>query len=323
MRDHRTQVTLGLFLATFVYALVALREVRGTDIAPPDQTFVPGVTLSVAFALVLADVGVFVQYIGHIVQLVRVENILHRIAEETRATIARVHPPDAPAEEPPSPPGEPVGVVAAPHPGIVTSLDEDDLVEQAAAAGVVLVLTRRVGEFVPEGAPLLQVHGDEEGARALDPARLCTHVTLRHERTGTEDVAYGLRQLVDIAERALSPGVNDPTTAAQALDQVHDLLRRLAVNPLAGGVHRDDRGRVRLLVPRMTWDDYLSLGLDEIRHWGAGSLQVQRRLRDLLLDLLDVVDERRAPAVQAQLRLLDERAEGELPAPELARLRAP
>jgi uncharacterized membrane protein len=308
LRDRLTQVALGAFLATFVYALVALRAVRGSEGSPPDETFVPGLTLGVAYLLVLAAVGLFIHYISHIVQLVRIETIVTRIGADTRRTIERVSPPAPegpvpPDPPPPEPPGGPARRVAADQPGIVTAVDVPRVVRAAAEAGVVVALTRGIGEFVPEGGPLLTIWGDRRAA--VDAAVLRRAVTLRNQRTATADVAFGFRQLVDIAERALSPGVNDPTTAAQALDQIHDLLRRLGTRPLADGAHRDQGGAVRLLVPTPGWSDLVALALDEVRHWGGDSLQVRARLRTLLEDLLTAVPAHRAEPLRTRLAELD------------------
>ena len=118
-----------------------------------------------------------------------------------------------------------------------------------------------------------------------------------------QDVAFGVRQLVDVAERALSPGINDPTTAVQALDELHDLLRRLAVRPLRHGVHRDDEGEVRLLTPPETMADYLDLALLEIEQYGSDSQQVRARLRVLLDDVLAAARPEHRPALlQARVR---------------------
>jgi uncharacterized membrane protein len=128
-----------------------------------------------------------------------------------------------------------------------------------------------------------------------------------------QDAAFGLRQLVDLAARALSPGINDPTTAVQAIDQIHDALRRLAIRPLHSGRVTDDDGVVRLVHPVMAWEDFISLAVDEIRIYGAGSLQVLRRLRGMLDDLLRVVDDSRRPPLRVQLGLLAAAAEREFP----------
>ena len=131
----------------------------------------------------------------------------------------------------------------------------------------------------------------------------CERSTWRVRRTFEQDPKYPIRLLVDIAIRALSPAINDPTTAVQALDQIEDLLRRLGRRELDAGRAFDASGQVRLIFPVPTWQDYLELSFDEIRHFGAKSVQVIRRLRAALVGLADAVtvEERRA----AILRYLD------------------
>ena len=301
LRDRQNQLTLGVFTATFVYALIALREVRGQDGLV--DLFVPGITISVAFGLVLVSVALFVAYIHHIVNSIRVVKIIDRIRIETESTIDRLIDRDAqPVPLPPASDG-PVREVPAARSGAVVAVDVDRLVRLAAEADIVLRVVPQIGEFVPEGAPLLQA---PVGAN-VDDAALGEAVQLDIERDTRHDVAFGVRQLVDIAERALSPGINDPTTAVQCLDQLHTLLRRLGTRTLPTGAYTDRGGAVRVIVPTMGWDDYVALALDEVRHWGSESLQVHRRLRVLLGDLLTVVEHERRPPLRRQLALLDER----------------
>ena len=188
------------------------------------------------------------------------------------AVDAAVLPPDA----------LPALVLPAPTSGVLRSLDEALLVELASGSGTVLRTAVRLGEFVPEGAPLLEVLGDPAG---LDVAAVRRAVVQGRDRTMQQDVAFGVRQLVDIAERALSPSLNDATTAVQCLDQLHDLLRRLATRPLRTGVHVDDGGRVRLVLPPERLEDYLSLALDGIEQYGGEVRPVQERLTALLADV--------------------------------------
>jgi uncharacterized membrane protein len=131
-----------------------------------------------------------------------------------------------------------------------------------------------------------------------------------------QDPAFGFRQLVDIAEKALSPAVNDPTTATQALDRIHDLLRRVARAPVPTGHQRDDDGVLRLVTRVATWDEMVALACDEIRAYGGASHQVQRRMRTMLADLTTVVGPEGRPALERQQRLLDIAAERLLPDPE-------
>ena len=296
LRDRLTQASLGIFVATFVYAVIVLRTVDGQD----EDSFVPAVATTVGVVMLLVSVGVFVAYIHHIATAIQVSSIVGAIGKETRATLERRYPHDAP-DEPPAPPvPAATAVLPAPRSGVVTGVDEGRLVRVAREGGVVLRLRVPLGAYLPEGAPLLEVLGD---AGDVDSARALGAVVQARNRTLQQDVAFGLRQLVDIAERALSPGINDPTTAVQALDELHDLLRRLVVRPLPIGVHRDDDGRVRLLTPPERMSDYLDLALLEIEQYGHDVLQVRDRLRSLLDDLLTAArPEHRAAVREARTR---------------------
>ena len=131
-------------------------------------------------------------------------------------------------------------------------------------------------------------------------------VRLAPERTFEQDPKYPLRLLVDIAIKALSPAINDPTTAVQAIDQIEDLLRRLGRRDLDAGYARDADGKLRLVYPMPTWEDYLTLAFDEIRQYGATSVQVMRRLRSTLIELAaSLTRPARADAVRRYLTHLD------------------
>ena len=299
LRDRQTQVSLGVFVSTFVYAVMVLRTVDSTDAS----TFVPAVATTTGVALLLLSVAVFVSYIHHVATSIQVTSIVAAIGDETRRTIDRRYPPGTGA--PPDdgvalpPDGLPAAVLASPTTGVLTSRDDARLVALAASADVVLRSRVALGDFVPEGAPLLEVLGD---AQQLDDGAVLAALVVRRDRTLDEDVAFGFRQLVDIAERALSPGVNDPTTAVQALDQLHDLLRRLATRPLRSGVHTDGEGRVRLVVPPERFEDYLALALDEVEQYGEDALPVQHRVRALLDDLRSAAIAEHRAAVEDRSR---------------------
>jgi uncharacterized membrane protein len=300
LRDRQSQLTLGAFLASYVYSLTALREVRGKDGVA--DLFVPGVTITVAFVLVMVSVGLFVAYIHHIAQSIRVGTIIKRIADETRETIERVHPDEQPAEVSPPCFTPPIRVVVTKEAGIVTSSETDRLVALAARAGAVVRLVPFVGDFVATGMPLFEVSGGE----GLDDDQLRAAVELGRERDSRQDVGFGLRQLVDIAERALSPGTNDPSTAVQCLDQIHDLLRCLVARPYPPSGHEDENGVVRLVAPTPSFDLHVALSVDEIRLWGDGSLQVRTRLQGLFDDLLSVAEGSRRLPFLDRLPLWDE-----------------
>ena len=310
LRDHRSQVTLGVFLGTFVHALLVLRQVRGEDGSV--EQFVPGLSIFASFVLVLVSVAFFVQYIHHIAGSIRVIEIIGRIFKETVGSIDRNHPDedeDPDSHEPPA--HSPTSVVQAGSQGVVTSIELNRLANVAQEAQVTLVVVPRAGDFVAEGMPLVEVYGTAD----VDESRVRSALVLSRERDLAQDPAFGFRQLVDIAERSLSPGVNDPTTATQCLDHIHALLRQLAPRPITARTCVSDDGFLLALAHQPSWEDYVRLGLDEIRHWGAGSLQIHGRIEELLNDLATVTPPNRREVLTEQRRLLSLRRE-DLPAAE-------
>jgi uncharacterized membrane protein len=296
LRDKPSQLAIGLFVATFVHAILALREVTNQG---DGSGRVPGIAVVTAFVLVLASIAVLVMYVHHIGQALRVSALIELVGKETRKLIDRTYPDKgAPFEpEPGTPP-----VVRARESGVVTAIGHEQLVEEARRAGCRLELVPSLGEFVPAGATLFRVHGPSTG---LDEGRLHEALILKLEPTLDEDVAYGIRLLVDIAERSLSDSpFQDPTTAVQAIDRLHDILRQLARRPFPDGDHHDDAGELRLTVRQMSWEAYVHLAFDEIRLAGAGSPQISRRLKAALADLRSFAPPERVAVVDEQLELL-------------------
>ena len=297
LRDKPSQLAIGLFVATFVHAILAVREVTNNG----DGTGqVPGIAVITSFVLVLVSIAVLVIYVQHIGQALRVSALIELVGKDSRKLVDRRYPDEMtpPAAEPGSPP-----VICAPKSGVLTVIGEKQLVEEAARADVVLELVPGLGQFVPAGASLFVVHGEPDG---LDEDRLHEALILKLERTLDEDVAYGMRLLVDIAERSLADSpFQDPTTAVQAIDRLHDLLRQLARRPFPDGRHRDATGQVRLIVKTTSWEDYVHLAFDEIRMAGAGSPPVARRLVAALRDLRSIAPAERVAAIDEQLDLLE------------------
>ena len=172
-------------------------------------------------------------------------------------------------------------------PRTITSFDVARLVGQAQKSQCLIVTTCAVGDTLVEGTTLLEV----QGAKATLPEDdLLAAIHLAKERTFEQDPKYPIRLLVDIAIRALSPAINDPTTAVQTIDQIEDLLRRLGQSDLDVGQVRDASGTLRLVYDVPTWEDYLALAFDEIRQYGTGSVQVMRRLRSALVSVAGIHD---------------------------------
>lgn len=303
--DRGTQVSLAVFIGTFVYALMTLRSVRGSS--DGIEQFVPSLSVWLAVALATACVATFVYFIHHVSQSIRAVNVLARIADETRATMEKLFPDgvgeNADHQTGGRPDGEPTLIVLhRGRSGVVMAVAEDRVWDAAKNAEVAVALVPMVGDFVAEGSVLFEVWGD---ASRLDTDALAGAVTIGRERTLFQDPGFGFRGIVDIAERALSPAMNDPTTAVQALDELHDLLRRLASRRFPDPVRVDDHGRTRMILRSPDFDAYVRLSLDEIRHYGEGSIQVARRLRFLLEDLLRVAPPSRRSELRRQLLSLE------------------
>jgi uncharacterized membrane protein len=289
LQDKPSQIAVGLFVATFAHAMVSLREVR------VDDGTVPGLAIVVAYVLVLASITVLVLYVDHIGKSLRVASLVELVGGKARGVLDQLYPPSGVIHDPPS-------TITSNRSGVVNHVDLDALVKEAETADVVLELVPAIGDFVPAGAPMLRVDGEPGD---LDRRAVTAAVVIGLERTIDQDLAYAFRMLVDIAERSLAESpFQDPTTAVQAIDRLHDCLRQLASRPFPDGRHRDASGTLRLVVPTMGWDAFVHLAFTEIRLAGARSPQVTRRLRAALDDLLSVAPPDRRGALRYELDLL-------------------
>jgi uncharacterized membrane protein len=319
LRDRGTKVTLGIFVGTFVYTILVLQSIR--EGADHTAIFVPGDAVTVASLLVLCTVLAFVYFVNHITNAIRVVSIIEAVAHETRDAIEANFPPAVPPDERDALDGgdtgadrrrvlddleAPVTVVGAHRAGVVTGFDTRALLADARRLDAVLELVPAVGDYVPFGAPLIRIHGVIDAEHGLGAIG---RIGIEHERTMEQDVQFGFRQLVDIAEKALSPAINDPTTAVQSIDRIHDLLRRLILRPFPSGLIDDDEGELRLVIPTPSWEEVVVLGTAEIRGYGVQSLQVHRRLHALIDDLLQIAPTSRVGPL-SQLRSVLDRGVG-------------
>jgi uncharacterized membrane protein len=304
-KDSRVFHTLGTFFLTFSYSLAAL---LWTDRNGSGD--VPAFSASLVMILLIISMVMFARMIQSLNTL-QINNVLRTIGGRGRAVIYEMFdrmPTCTGGDAPPAPIvpadlGPPAQSLAyRGEPMVIAKLEIAALVQLAVAADALLVLDCAVGETLLEGATLLNVYR----ARAPLPQKAlmqCIH--LETARTYEQDPRYAIRLLVDIAIRALSPGINDPTTAVQALDQIEDLLRRLGRREFDAGQAVDAHGVPRLVFPVPTWQDYLALSFDEIRQYGAASVQVMRRLRAALVGLAEAVSAERREAVLRYIRHLD------------------
>jgi uncharacterized membrane protein len=187
------------------------------------------------------------------------------------------------------------------HSGVVMAFSAAELVRFAQDADAIIELIPQVGDSVTQGDPLFRVFG---GARPVAVNGLRGCIAVGAERTMDQDPRFAFRILVDIANKALSPAINDPTTAVLVLDQIDNLLLFLGRRRLDEGVARDGDGKLRLVYGTPDWPDFVTLAVSEIRHFGVGSIQVDRRLMALLEHLIRELPDARRPPLEQELALL-------------------
>ncbi len=293
-RDRFVHVTLALFLATFTYALTVLRTVRTA--ADGQQVFVPQLSVTVAFVLALASVVGLVLFLAHLAREIRVETMLETVHTDASATIQQLLPERDPATHGDPTPPPPAGAVPLPagSSGFLVRVDEAALLAAAVEADAILWVDRLPGSSLVAGTPLGV--GWPRGAAQFDAdtwTRLCDRVrasiSTGFERTQVQDVAFGVRQLTDVATKALSPGINDPTTAVHALGHSSALLVELAGREMGARLLRDEHGVVRVTLRRPDLADLLELAIAQPRRYGATDPAVLSRLSWLLYELAWVV----------------------------------
>ncbi len=308
-RDQFVHATLGLFLATFTYALTVLRAVRSADDTGQGE-FVPKFAVTLAFVLAVASVLGLVLFLAHLTEQIRVETMLrnvHRDASSTMRAVLSERDPTADDDRPPHPRPSPDAVqLLAASDGFLTWIEHSNLVKLAADEDALIQIDAYPGTFVVKGTPLGAAwpagggHFDNETTdRIADRVAGCIHTGF--ERTGTQDVTYGLRQLTDVANKALSPGINDPTTAIHALGHISSFLCDLTDHDLGTKLLRDQEDRVRVTLRHPDLATYVDLGISQPRRYGAADPQVLQKIFQILLDLSHRTTPDQRPVIRDQL----------------------
>jgi uncharacterized membrane protein len=312
-RDRLQKVVLASFTATFAFAYILLSEI-GSNSVPDLGVTVAGVAVTLNLFLLLLYLDRFVHALRPVAVAAAMATSGLAVVEAT-ALAERTPRPVTPPRQRAVPQAS--RAVLCDRSGAIQAVNVRGIVDLAARRQLVCELHQTVGDFVIPGAVLADLRGaaDEDDVR-----RVRGMVALGHERTIDQDPAFAVRIIVDIAIRALSPAVNDPTTATQMINHIESLLFGIGSAALhEHGVVRDREGNVRLTVPTRSWEDYLELGVSEIRLYGATSPQVCRRLRAMLMDLAAMVPPDRRSAVADQLALLDRTVDESFPDPDLRR----
>jgi len=303
------QVVLGTYTATFVYALLVLRTVRSAE--EGGAPFVPALSVTTAVGLALLCLGLLIFFIHHMSQSLQVAVILDEVRHELIAQIDEMYPQGI-GQGVPDPPSlaviraqlKPNGnlvVVRSHRAGFVRHIDEQTLLEAPLASTQWLWIRPRIGEFVACGSIIAELDQSDSAADAVSD-QIRRAFVIDRERTITQDPLFGIRQLVDIALKALSPGINDVTTAEYALYHLGDVAGRLAERTFPSAVRTAANGQTQIIVTRPTWDDMIEAAFSQIRQAAANDVHATQTLLQVLHDLaLRLSTGSRAHAIHRQV----------------------
>jgi uncharacterized membrane protein len=300
-RDPVLKALLALLMGTLAFSFALLRHV--------ESNFVPNLGVSIAGALVVASLLFFVVFLDRYLHALRpvavavhVSGYLHRDFARTEAVLATpgVFWGDFATARRESP-----VVVRSAKAGAIQAIHVGGLARWAREHACLVVARQRIGDFVPAGAILFEVYGTDASQQQVERP-LLGMVALGHERTIEQDPPFAIRIMVDIADLALSPAVNDPTTAVQVLDHLAEALRVIGTADVSGSRWSGDPSiRCGVVIPTRSWEDDLILATTEIREYGGASIQVMRRMRAMLEQLHEEVRPENRAAVEEELSRLD------------------
>ncbi len=287
MRDTGNQVVLGTFIATFVYSLLILRTVRSID----DGTFVPHISVTVAVLLALASLGLFIYFIHHVSVSIHVQNVIASVERELNRAIERLFPEKEsyPAFEyelrnkndVPEDFDQNAQPVTAAYSGYLQSIDNEGLMKLAIKHDLLLGLEHRPGNFIAAGNDLVKVWPGERFEQGFNE-KINEAFILGAQRLRLQDVEFAIEQLVEIALRALSPGINDPFTAMACVDRLGVALAHLAERRIPSGYRYDDENNLRLMADSVTFEGLVETAFNQIRQYGRSSAAVTIRLLETI-----------------------------------------
>lgn len=288
MRDQGNQIVLGTFIATFMYCLLVLRSVTDTE----REVFVPHLALLVGLFLIVASAGVLVYFFHHISASLQAETVIASVGRELEMAVARLFPQEmnVSAFERPGTQGYDVlaeldqdeaGMVPAIRSGYLQAIDMEGLVALAEEHDLVLRLAHRPGDFVAKESDLVAVWPEDRLDDELE-SRIERAFVLGNQRLRLHDVEFMVNQLVEIAVRALSPGINDPFTAMGCVDQLSAGLTQLVKRSVPAGYHLDSSDQLRVVTDALTFTGIIDAAFDQIRQHARGDVAVTIRLLEAI-----------------------------------------
>jgi uncharacterized membrane protein len=288
MQDTGNQIVLGTFISTFVYSLMVLRTINGVE----ENEFVPHIAVTCGIGLAIASIGVLIYFIHHSATSIQVDHVISKVGCELDEAIDRLFPKQVgrgagkhqaetiTSERPANFDHEATPIQAASS-NYVQAIDTDKLIQVATETNILLQLQRRPGDFVVKGSPLVLVYPAQSVSKKL-VKQINDAFVLGSQRTDQQDVEFSINQLVEIAVRALSPGINDPFTAIRCIDQLSAALCHLAQKEIPPAYRYDDQDQLRIIAKPVTFTDVIDAAFNQIRQYGQTSVAVTMRLLEAI-----------------------------------------
>lgn len=296
MRDTTTQMVLGTFVATFLYCLLVLRTVRRAE----EIIFVPHLSVTLGVLLAVVSVGVLIYFIHHVSTSIQANEIVARVGKDLIAGMQRLFPENigqGAAQIPTEPPNadfldrfeREADPIKSNRDGYLQFIDGDALMAFAMQDNIVIQLLRRPGHYIVATSPLARVWPEDRVNDSLIE-RINEAFALGNQRTSGQDIEFAVNQLVEIAVRALSPGVNDPFTATACVDHLGSALCRLAQREMPSPYRYDSENQLRIIAPVFTFADVTNAAFNQIRQYGRSSTAVTIRLLETIAVIAESVN---------------------------------
>lgn len=303
MRDRITQILLGTFVSTFIYSVLVVREIRGSDIG---GGFVPAISVTAAIALSLASLVLLVYFIHHVSASIQASHIIRVIAQDLEAAVPRLYPDStgrAPLADEPAKAPDPLHTttIRASKSGYLQTIDLDTLMQCAQDTDACMHVQVEPGDHLLDGALLVRVEGQRSLSKHSSD-KIRDAFFLDRQRTPAQDIRYHFQQLTDVVVRALSPGINDPFTAINGIDELASSMLTFLKRGTADPERKDKDGHLRLVVPSASAAEILEATVGHIALYAASDRFVMNALRRLLDAVVPVLSEANALERVGQLR---------------------
>lgn len=291
MRDRGNQISLGTFVATFTYCLLVLRTIRSSD----EILFVPHFSVTLAILLAIASLGVLIYFFHHVSTMIQAQNVIASIGQELESSIKRLlskqsarqlyehelrDKADIPADV-----DEKTKFVTASSSGYLQAIDYEVLLKVAREANLLLRLSYRPGDFIANRSEMTAVYPSSDLSDTIEK-HIRSAFTLGASRLRLQDIKFSIDQLVEVAVRALSSGINDPFTAIACLDQFSTTLSELAGHNIPAGYYYDEDGHLRIISHAVTFDGIVNAAFNQIRQHGRSDIAVTIRLLEVIAIIL-------------------------------------